>query len=627
MKSDFFDYLPDGRKFAFWDCETSFTKTYYVSKAPNADDKNSGGQDSPFATISRAALVLEPGERVIIGGGVYDEFVRPARGGSGPAGMISYEAVPGEKVILTGAKPYKGSWQEPYGWRTHGMGKYYNLREGYDKDAKIYEGNFERDDFDKINPFAMVNCASQAFGGCEFWFHYTPNEADWQPFLKRRGLLFCDGEALTQVNYINQLSQVSGAYWVEDSGYKFFVRLKDDSHPSAHVITYTCRDQVFAPAVPYTGYVRVKGIEFEKVGNGCPGSQKGALSSFCGHHWIIEDCKVRWANGTGIDIGHESPMRHSDEISGGSIVRRNHVSYCGVCGIAGLPGTPMGNESILLEYNVLEHNCWHDIEFNWESGAIKVHGVRNGLIRFNTVKSNGYGPCIWTDYNNKNERICGNVVIDAKSCIMGGIFVEASDVDNLVDHNLVWGARGNPLGTLPQRTSGGGHGIYEHDSDFLRVERNILLEMEGAGVFLNYGDPIRVCNGHGPIGQGHRITENIIAGCGRAYVMPTEKNFADGNIIGNTRHPAPIQVERVHVVHEMLDTRSARMFHDWEKKGKCCDISYTLDKDKMNLRMIFTVDDKRLVQDYDLANPFDLQPVFDFLEGLDTSRYETRSPF
>jgi hypothetical protein len=35
----------------------------------------------------------------------------------------------------------------------------------------------------KINPFAMVNCASQAFGGCEFWFHYTPNEADWQPFL------------------------------------------------------------------------------------------------------------------------------------------------------------------------------------------------------------------------------------------------------------------------------------------------------------------------------------------------------------------------------------------------------------------------------------------------------------
>ncbi|MDR3173348.1 MAG: DUF1565 domain-containing protein [Treponema sp.] len=150
MKNAFFDYLPDGRKFAFWDCETSFRKTYHVSKALNADDGNPGTADAPFATISRAAAVLEPGERVIIGGGIYDEFVRPGRGGTDPANMISYEAAPGEKVVLTGARPYKGAWTDPYGWRTHGLGKYYNLRGGYDRDARIYEGNFERDDFDKI---------------------------------------------------------------------------------------------------------------------------------------------------------------------------------------------------------------------------------------------------------------------------------------------------------------------------------------------------------------------------------------------------------------------------------------------------------------------------------------------
>jgi hypothetical protein len=77
----------------------------------------------------------------------------------------------------------------------------------------------------------------------------------------------------------------------------------------------------------------------------------------------------------------------------------------------------------------------------------------------------------------------------------------------------------------------------------------------------------------------------------------------------------------------MMDTRGARIFHEWEKKGKCCGIAYSLDEDKMKLRMTFTVDDKQLVQDYNLAEPFDLQPVFDFLEGLDTSRYETRNPF
>ena len=620
MKSDFFDLLPDGTRFAFWDCETNFTKTYYVSK--NGSDTNPGTKDAPFLTIGKAAEVLQPGERAEIGGGVYDEFVRPARGGESAQKMISYEAAPSEKVVVTGAKQYKGDWIEPYGWRTHGLGKYYNLSDTFDPNAKVYEGTFEKDDFDKINPFTMINAASQPFGGCEFWFHYTPNEADWAPFLKRRGLVFCDGEFLTQVSFCWQLSQVPGSYWVEDSGYTFFVRLKDDSHPRDHVITYTCRDQLFSPAVPYTGYVRVKGMEFEFAGNGCPGSQKGALSTFCGHHWIIENNKVRWANGLGISIGHESPQRTSAEASGGMIVRNNHVSYCGVCGIAGLPTRSTQYSGILLEYNVLENNCWHDIEFNWESGAIKLHGVKNGLFRFNIVKNNGYGSAIWSDFGNINHRICANVVLSGKSSIMGAIFIEASDVDNLVDHNIVYDWHCNHLGTIPQRTSGGGHGIYEHDSDFLRVERNILLGMEGAGVFLNWGDPIRICNGHGPIGVGFRITENIITDCQRAYVFPTEKNFSDGNILGHDLKNGPIQIERNHVVYEMLDTRSARMFHDWEKDGKVCDISYNIDKDKMKLQLVFTVDDKKLVQDYDMNKPFDLQPVFDFLKPLDTSAYE-----
>jgi hypothetical protein len=623
MNNDFFDYLPDGRKFAFWDCETDFTKTYFVSKVTSASDDNPGTKEKPFATINKAAAVLQPGERVIIGEGVYDEFVRPARGGKGPKEMISYEAASGEKVVLTGARPYKREWLDLAGWNAIGLGKYYNLSEKFDKNSKIYEGNFERDDFDKINPFCQVNCASQAWSGCEFWFHYVPKEADWQPFVKRRGLLFCDGSPLTQVNYIWQLSQLPGSYWVEDSGYKFFVRLKDDSHPKEHVITYTSRDQLFAPILPYTSYVRVKGIEFEFVGNGCPGSQKGALSTFCGNHWILEDNKVRWANGCGIDIGHESSMRQTDKPAGGTIVRRNHVSYCGVSGIVGRPANTTGNEGILLEYNVLENNCWHDIEFNWESGAIKVHHIRNGLIRFNIVKNNGYGPGIWTDFGNRNERICGNVVLGVKSTIMGGIFVEASDVVNLVDHNVVYNTQCNRLGTQVERSSGGGHGIYEHDCDNLRVERNILLGAEGSGVFLNYGNPIRVCNGHGPMGSGHRVIENVIADCQRAIVFPTENNFSDGNIIGFTKHIAPIQIERIHAVYEMMDTRSARNYHGWEKKGKVCEIIYNMDTEKLQLDIDFVVGDKRLKKEYDLSKPIDLQSVFDFIGNLDTSAYES----
>ena len=620
--------LPDGSEFAFWDCETKFTKTYYVSKAPNASDDNPGTKEAPFATINKAAQVLQPGERVEIGGGVYDEFVRPLRGGNGPDSMISYEAAPGEEVILTGAKEYKNGFTDQCEYNTIGLGAYYNYTLDYSENAKCWQGTFERDDFDKINPFAMTNCASQPYGGCEFWFEYLPFEKDWQPFLKRRGLIMVDGEPLWQVNFSNQLSQVPGSYWVEDSGYKFIIRLKDDGDPRDHKITYTCRDQLFAPSVAGLGYVRVKGLSFQYVGNGCPGSQKGALSAFCGHHWILEDNKVDWANGLGIDIGNESPMRKRDlQQPTHMIVRRNHVSHCGVCGIAGVGK----NVGILLEGNVLDGNCWHDIEYNYESGAIKVHGVHDSLIRYNVVTNNGYGPAIWTDFGNANERICYNTIVDCKSMVMGAIFIEASDIPCRTDHNIIIKGGADPTGSKPQRTSGGGHGFYEHDSDNLITDSNIMLGLDGAGVFLNYGDPVRICNGHGPMGWNHKVFDNVIADCGRAYVMPTEHNEADGNILGagSFGERYTISVERDNQVYEKLDMRAARQFHGWEKNGKMADIQYDLDKDAMTLKMTYTVGDAVLTQEHDLKKPetFDLAPVKVFFDGRDCSAYDVHLRF
>ncbi len=144
-------------------------------------------------------------------------------------------------------------------YRTIGLGVYYNYTTEYDENAKCWQGSFERDDFDKINPFAMVNCASQPFGGCEFWFEYLPRERTGSPSLKRRGLIMVDGEPLHQVNFSHQLSQVPGSYWVEDSGYKFIIRLKDDGDPRDHKITYTCRDQLFSPEKRRSGLCPRKG--------------------------------------------------------------------------------------------------------------------------------------------------------------------------------------------------------------------------------------------------------------------------------------------------------------------------------------------------------------------------------
>jgi len=87
--------LPDGSEFPTWEKELHFSKTYYVDgRAKNADDSGPGTKERPFKTINHAAQVLQPGERVVIAAGVYREFIQPARGGTGPEAMISYEAAP-----------------------------------------------------------------------------------------------------------------------------------------------------------------------------------------------------------------------------------------------------------------------------------------------------------------------------------------------------------------------------------------------------------------------------------------------------------------------------------------------------------------------------------------------------
>ena len=102
--------LPDGTMFPFWDDQTNYRTTYHVAcQDPQASDANPGSREKPFRTIGRAAEILQPGEKVVVHEGVYRECVSPRRGGTGPDAMIAYEAAPGERVVVSGARPLAAS--------------------------------------------------------------------------------------------------------------------------------------------------------------------------------------------------------------------------------------------------------------------------------------------------------------------------------------------------------------------------------------------------------------------------------------------------------------------------------------------------------------------------------------
>src|SRR4051812_5346592 len=175
--------LPDGTEFTRWEQPLTFSKTYYVDNTvPNADDSGPGDRAKPFRTINKAAQLLQPGERVVIAAGTYRECVRPARGGTGPTQMISYEAAPGAKVTVKGSEVLKDGWQQIT------VAERFNAAPGTGITAwrhDLTNAMFP----DAYNPFALPSIMGS-------WGWLDTKIVDMGPYLRRRGLVFVDGKPL-----------------------------------------------------------------------------------------------------------------------------------------------------------------------------------------------------------------------------------------------------------------------------------------------------------------------------------------------------------------------------------------------------------------------------------------------
>ncbi len=78
--------------------------------ATSGDDSNRGTKKAPFRTIQHAADLAQPGDVITVHAGVYRERVTPPRGGTSDQSRITYQAAPGEQVVITGSEMVK-HWQ------------------------------------------------------------------------------------------------------------------------------------------------------------------------------------------------------------------------------------------------------------------------------------------------------------------------------------------------------------------------------------------------------------------------------------------------------------------------------------------------------------------------------------
>ena len=437
--------LPDGTEFKTWEQPAGHRRTFFVAQRhANASDDNPGTEERPWKTIGRAAALLEPGDRVLVKAGLYREWVRPARGGTGPKRMITYQAAPGENVILSGSDPLAGRWTASTLAEHTPLAKSWMI----DLSASLFQG---------YHPFAESNMDPAMMKAS--WANPT-----WKkpPCSLPRGMVFQNGRRLTQVAQYEELAKEAGAYWVEPGEKRLHVRPLDDGRPEDASFEVTTRPFVFAPEKAGLGFVRVDGFTVEHVSNCVPVPQLGAISTMQGHHWIVENNLVREANGLGLDYGrrhtfipYEVPADTPKLAGVGTIVRRNAFYACGSCSLSGL-----GLVGGLVESNYSQGCGWRRVGSLCESAGIKLHYLKHCLVRHNVVEGTIDAAGLWVDHSNTNSRITANTIVGAETSSFGGMFLEASYRPNLIDHNVIWGCRG--------------HAFYQHDCGELIVTNNLF---------------------------------------------------------------------------------------------------------------------------------------------------------
>jgi hypothetical protein len=263
------------------------------------------------------------------------------------------------------------------------------------------------------------------------------------------------------------------------------------------------------------------------------------------------------------------------------VIRGNTIRYCGIGGLEGVGAGTVG----LVEKNLFEWIGWQDAERSWEAGGVKFHGARNMLFRNNLIRHMRNAAAFWLDVGNINNRITGNVMADVLS-VSGIIHIEATHEQNLIDNNIVWGAKNSeaPGGGLE---GSGGTCFFIQGTDKLIIANNLIGNCETIGV---YAVPVekRIIGTRGGTARQNKVYNNIFHSWGTAALgFMNEHNQSDGNLYvlpprgsGYIRILAPEP-------QQWLDLAAWREFYGQEKTGALGTLrEIAFDPDKLELTIL-----------------------------------------
>lgn len=419
-------------------------REYHV--AVTGCDFEDGTKDHPFRTISRAALLAMPGDRVIVHEGEYREWVKPAQGGTSSVSRITYEAAGGERVVIKGSEQIT-CWEPVEG--------------------SVWKAVLPNSFFGTYNPYKEV------LGGD--WFIYPNDNSLHTGDVYLNGKSFYEAKSLEEVK--NPVIRTEGVNppWTrhpepilhpEDTMYQWYAETDQETtviyanfqgvNPNEELTEINVRKCCFYPEKTGLNYITVRGFEMAQAA--CPwtpptADQPGLLGTNWSKGWIIENNKIHDAKCSGISIGKEASTGHnlctrthrkpgyqyqmeavfrarqigwSKETIGSHVIRNNEIYDCGQNGIVGHMGCVFSEITHNHIYNIAVKHEY----FGYEIGGIKLHAAIDVQIHHNNIHNCTLGT--WLDWQAQGTRVSKNLYYANDRDLM----VEVTHGPYLVDNNI-----------------------------------------------------------------------------------------------------------------------------------------------------------------------------------------------
>lgn len=192
--------------------------------------------------------------------------------------------------------------------------------------------------------------------------------------------LFFDNQPLRQVEALEQIVPDTW-YFDYEAGRVYLV-----DNPNEHMVEVSSAYSAFGGDA---SAVMIGNLTIEKYANP---AQRGAINGGESDGWVIYNAVVQLNHGTGIRIGNNMQILHSQIVQNGQI------------GIAGV------GDNVTIEGNEIAHNNFAGYRSTWEAGGTKFVSTNNLVVRNNYVHHND-GPGLWTDYDNHDALYEDNIVM------------------------------------------------------------------------------------------------------------------------------------------------------------------------------------------------------------------------